>query len=61
MHIYTYTQLYQFAHNIFLQIGCSEPDATTAATVLLSADLRGIDSHGIARLSGYVRLYEQGV
>jgi LDH2 family malate/lactate/ureidoglycolate dehydrogenase len=26
--------------------------------VLLSADLRGIDSHGIARLSGYVRLWE---
>jgi len=24
----------------------------------LSADLRGIDSHGIARLSGYVRLWE---
>jgi LDH2 family malate/lactate/ureidoglycolate dehydrogenase len=26
--------------------------------VLLSADLRGIDSHGVARLSGYVRLWE---
>lgn len=29
-----------------------------ATKVLLSADLRGIDSHGIARLSGYVRLWE---
>lgn len=26
--------------------------------MLLSADLRGIDSHGLARLSGYVRLWE---
>jgi L-2-hydroxycarboxylate dehydrogenase (NAD+) len=26
--------------------------------VLLSADLRGVDSHGVARLSGYVRLWE---
>ena len=26
--------------------------------MLLSADLRGIDSHGVARLSGYVRLWE---
>jgi LDH2 family malate/lactate/ureidoglycolate dehydrogenase len=26
--------------------------------VLLSADLRGIDSHGVARLSGYVRLWQ---
>ena len=25
---------------------------------LLSADLRGVDSHGVARLSGYVRLWE---
>ncbi len=39
-------------------MGCSDTDATTATTVLLSADLRGIDSHGVARLSGYVRLWE---
>ncbi|HEY8934385.1 MAG TPA: Ldh family oxidoreductase, partial [Cyclobacteriaceae bacterium] len=32
--------------------------ASLATDVLLSADLRGIDSHGIARLSGYVRLWE---
>lgn len=30
----------------------------TASKALLSADLRGIDSHGIARLNGYVRLWE---
>lgn len=36
----------------------SEADAALAADVLLSADLRGIDSHGVARLSGYVRLWE---
>ena len=39
-------------------IGCSEEHAALAATGLLSADLRGIDSHGIARLTGYVRLWE---
>lgn len=42
------------------KIGCSEKDAKTAADVLLSADLRGVDSHGVARLSGYVRLWEKG-
>ena len=26
---------------------------------LLSADLRGVDSHGVARLMGYLRLYEK--
>lgn len=55
---YTYQQLYTFSHSIFKAIGCSEKDATTATKVLLSADVRGIDSHGIARLSGYVRLWE---
>lgn len=39
-------------------MGCSEEHATLATEVLLSADLRGIDSHGVARLSGYVRLWQ---
>lgn len=39
-------------------MGCSEKDASVAAESLLSADLRGVDSHGVARLSGYVRLWE---
>lgn len=41
-----------------MKIGCSEEHAIMAAKVLLSADLRGVDSHGVARLSGYVRLWE---
>ena len=55
---YTYEQLYTFSENIFKSIGCSDEHAATATKTLLSADLRGIDSHGIARLSGYVRLWE---
>lgn len=55
---FSYEQLFSFSKNIFLQIGCNEKDAATAATSLLAADLRGIDSHGVARLSGYVRLWE---
>lgn len=56
--IFTYQQLYNFVAAIFKKIGCSEQHAVTATKVLLSADLRGVDSHGIARLSGYVRLWE---
>lgn len=41
-----------------MHIGCPPEDSRLAAEVLLSADLRGIDSHGVARLSGYVRLWE---
>ncbi len=55
---YTYSTLYSFVQNIFLKIGCSEEDAALAAKSLLIADLRGVDSHGVARLSGYVRLWE---
>ncbi|MEO6637698.1 MAG: Ldh family oxidoreductase, partial [Ginsengibacter sp.] len=55
---YSYAELFSFVNQIFLKIGCSEKDATVATTVLLSADLRGVDSHGVARLTGYVRLWE---
>lgn len=56
--LFSYESLYQFTYAVFKAMGCSDTDATTATTVLLSADLRGIDSHGVARLSGYVRLWE---
>jgi L-2-hydroxycarboxylate dehydrogenase (NAD+) len=57
---YTYSQLKDFTKAIFLKIGCSETHAEQAAEVLVTADLRGIDSHGVARLSGYVRQWELG-
>lgn len=56
--IYSYQQLYNFCTAIFNKIGCSDADAAIAAKALIAADLRGIDSHGVARLSGYVRLWE---
>jgi len=55
---FPYEHLYNFTFAIFTSMGCSDEHAATAAKVLLSADLRGIDSHGVARLSGYVRLWE---
>ena len=55
---YSLETLSSFTKNIFLKIGCSENDATIATKSLLSADLRGVDSHGVARLTGYVRLWE---
>ncbi|HEY4656001.1 MAG TPA: Ldh family oxidoreductase [Cyclobacteriaceae bacterium] len=55
---YTAEKLKGFTREIFRKIGCTDDDAMLATDVLLSADLRGIDSHGIARLSGYIRLWE---
>lgn len=53
-----YSRLKNFANEIFIKMGCPKDQASLATEVLLSADLRGIDSHGLARLSGYVRLWE---
>jgi L-2-hydroxycarboxylate dehydrogenase (NAD+) len=55
---FSYEQLFNFSKQIFMAIGCPEKDAHVAATSLLRADLRGVESHGVARLSGYVRLHE---
>lgn len=57
---YSYSRLLSFVKSVFIKIGCTENDAMLASVNLLSADLRGIDSHGVARLSGYVRLWEAG-
>ena len=54
------SRLRTFTEQIFVAIGCSQTDASLAADVLVSADLRGVDSHGVARLPGYVRLYDIG-
>ncbi|MFB2119133.1 Ldh family oxidoreductase [Parapedobacter sp. 2B3] len=53
-------RLRAFTHSIFKSIGCPDADAALATDVLVTADLRGVDSHGVARLSGYVRLWETG-
>jgi len=60
MALYTHQSLHTFAQSVFKKIGCNVVDAKIAADTLLSADLRGVDSHGVARLSGYIRLWEKG-
>jgi len=58
--VFQYDDLYHFTYAVFKYMGCNHEHAATATAVLLSADVRGIDSHGIARLSGYLRLWEAG-
>lgn len=52
--------LRDFVRTVFEAKGFNEENAALAADVLLMADLRGIDSHGVARLSGYLRLMDAG-
>ncbi len=55
---FSYELLFNFVYQVFLKMGCNGEHAILATRVLLSADMRGVDSHGVARLSGYVRLWE---
>ena len=51
-----------FCRQVFQQLGVSEEDARIAAEVLVTSDLRGIESHGVARLrTFYVNRLRQGV
>ncbi len=57
---YNYKALQNFVKEVFTQMGCPENEAAEASEVLVNADLRGVDSHGVARLHGYIRLWEEG-
>ncbi len=60
MPVIPYQKLYDFTLSVFNAMGCPDKDAHIATRTLLSADLRGVDSHGVARLSGYLRLVDAG-
>jgi len=53
-------ELQRFITHVFKKKGMSHEYAEICADVLSFADLRGIDSHGVARLSGYLRLIDTG-
>ncbi|MBM81858.1 MAG: malate dehydrogenase [Planctomycetaceae bacterium] len=52
--------LQEFCIQVFTHFDVASEDAETAAKVLISSDLRGIDSHGIARLFGYAGMLKEG-
>jgi LDH2 family malate/lactate/ureidoglycolate dehydrogenase len=52
--------LREFSTRVFLHFGVPKQEAAQAADVLASADLRGIDSHGVARLHTYFDLLREG-
>jgi L-2-hydroxycarboxylate dehydrogenase (NAD+) len=52
--------LREFCARVFMHFGVSKSDAAQAADVLAAADLRGIDSHGVARVKSYFDLLSEG-
>lgn len=59
-HTISSEKLRSFTEEIFIKVGHSAENAAKATDVLICADLRGIDSHGVARLIGYIRLIKAG-
>ncbi len=53
-------RLREFSTRVFIHFGVPEADARLAAEVLATSDLRGIDSHGVARLHSYYDLLTIG-
>lgn len=49
-----------FIRDVFVAAGVSAADAATAAPVFVWANLRGVDSHGLARVPRYAELFESG-
>ncbi len=57
---YASEHLSEFSKKVFQYFGVPEQDAATAAEVLARSDLRGIESHGVARLRTYFDMLELG-
>ena len=57
---YTAVYLHDFSTKVFKHFGVPEDEAKLAATVLSTSDLRGIESHGVARLHTYFDMLTLG-
>jgi len=53
-------RLHEFGARVLACFGVPRADAERGMDVLAAADLRGIDSHGVARLHTYVEMLELG-
>src|SRR5690349_16200074 len=56
----TAEDLRRFAAEVFARAGLPGPDAAIVAEVLVWANLRGVDTHGVTRIPRYVDLIENG-
>ena len=57
---YTVESLRQFGIQVAEKVGMSHQDAETLLKNLLLSDMRGLRSHGMTRLGGYVTRIERG-
>ena len=55
------TELNAFATRLFSAAGLPPEDAALVAKVLVWSNLRGVDSHGVLRIPGYLARVENGI
>lgn len=53
-------ELSTFAQTLFSEAGLDDEPSHVVADALVTANLRGVDSHGVVRLEPYVRKIEEG-
>jgi LDH2 family malate/lactate/ureidoglycolate dehydrogenase len=53
--------LQAFTQQVFVRAGVPEQDAAIEAEVLVWANLRGVDSHGVLRIPWYVEFLDKGI
>lgn len=58
---WTYETLHRFCMDVFEKFGFSEAEAEVIQDVLLTADLYGIESHGMQRMVRYHKCIEKGM
>eukprot|EP01089_Gocevia_fonbrunei_P006780 TRINITY_DN1776_c0_g1_i1.p1 TRINITY_DN1776_c0_g1~~TRINITY_DN1776_c0_g1_i1.p1 ORF type:complete len:242 (-),score=49.56 TRINITY_DN1776_c0_g1_i1:618-1343(-) len=59
--VFTAEYLRTYVIKVFKSLHVPTEDAELAADVLLESDIRGIESHGVARLKTYVELFKAGL
>ena len=59
--VFRHQHLQAFVERVFGAHGLVEEDAQTAAAALVRANLRGVDSHGVARVPMYCERLRRGV
>jgi LDH2 family malate/lactate/ureidoglycolate dehydrogenase len=54
-------RLTAFVERVLQALGVPDDDAATVAGILVEADLRGVESHGVTRLAGYASMIRAGL
>ena len=60
VHVVGVAELTGFAAGVMARVGCAPDIAAEIAQHLVAADLRGVESHGVMRLTQYARMADTG-